>query len=142
MKIHSAPRNIQSFLRPPAQRWGGYLCKIYQQAQNRTDQHLPVNQEKRRRPPGQRPDPVLLVDISQPLYSVKGEACCEFPISYSRCEEDGRLLQRNMCAQRGPTGGMVFKALLCTKSPGNGKHVWFWASVTKILLNDKHLGYA
>lgn len=28
-----------------------------------------------------------------------------------------------------------------TKSPGNGKYEWFWASVTKILFNDKYLGY-
>ena len=53
---------------------------VYQQAQNRADQHLPLNQEKRRQPRSQRSDPVLLVDILQPLYSVKGETCCELPI--------------------------------------------------------------
>lgn len=55
--------------------------------------------------------------------------------------EDGFRETRAHRGKQQEIVGMVFKALLCTKSPGNGKHEWFWASVTKILFNDKYLGY-
>ena len=44
--------------------------------------------------------------------------------------EDGFRETRAHRGKQQEIVGMVFKALLCTKSPGNGKHEWFWASVT------------